>query len=171
MTKKKELLNSLTHEEREKILLLNWMSHDGHWFRHVAEEFGPETANRLNMRTCSSIGRTDWFRLVKALGIDKVTSLEQFLEIFKAAWQLYAPPHIDVDMVVKNNQITTEVKKCFAYEGVKRVGMEKIYDCGIFQRISSWVDTAGVKHELEPPIGKCLKTQGKECKRTITLHM
>jgi hypothetical protein len=171
MTEKKELLDSLTHEERRKILLRNWMSHDGHWFRHVVEEFGPEAANKLNMRTCRSIGRTDWFRLVKALRIDKVRSLEHFLEIFKAAWQLYAPPHIDVDITIKGNRITAQVKKCFAYEGVKSIGIEKIYDCGIFERIRSWLDAAGVKYELEPPIGKCLKAQGKKCKRTIALHI
>ncbi len=171
MEEKKGLLDSITIEEREKILLRNWMSHDGHWFRHVAEEFGPEVANKLNMRTCSSIGRTDWFRLVKALGIDKVEGLEQFLEIFKAAWQLYAPPNITIDMTIKDNQITAQVKKCFAYDGVKGLGMEGIYDCGIFRRIRSWLDAAEVKYELEPPIGKCLKAQGKECRRTILLHI
>ena len=171
MMEKKGLLDSLTHEVREDILLRNWMSHDGHWFRHVAEEFGPEAANELNMRTCRSIGRTDWFRLVNALGIDKVESLEHFIEVFKAAWQLYSPPHIDVNITVRDNRITAQVKKCFAYEGVKSVGMEKIYDCGIFERIRSWIDAAGVKYELKPPIGKCLKAQGKECRRTIVLHI
>jgi len=170
MVEKKRLLDSLTHEDRENILLRNWMSHDGHWFRHVSEEYGPDAANKLNMRTCRSIGRTDWFRLVKALGIEKVESPGQFLKIFKAAWQLYVPPHIDVDIAVRDNRITAQVKKCFAYEGVKRVGIEKIYDCGIFERICSWIDSAGVEYELEPPIGKCLKAQGKECRRTIVLH-
>ncbi len=173
MVNKKRLLDSLTHEDRENILLRNWMSHDGHWFRNVAEEFGPEAANKLNMRTCRSIGRTDWFRLVKALGIDKVESLGQFLEIFKAAWQLYAlpPPYVDVDITVRDNRITAQVKKCFAYEAVESVGMEKIYDCGIFERIRSWIDAARIEYELKPPIGKCLRSQGKECRRTIVLHI
>jgi hypothetical protein len=161
MMDKKRSLDSLTHEDREIILLRNWISHDGHWFRHVAEEFGPEAANMLNMRTCRSIGKTDWFCLVKALGIETVESLVQFLEVFEAAWQLYGPPHIDVDITIKDNRITVQVKKCFAYEGVKSVGMEKIYDCGIFERIRSWIDAAGIEYELKPPIGKCLKAQGQ----------
>jgi len=169
--KKKRLLDSLTNADRESILLRNWMSHDGHWFRHVAQEFGPEAANKLNMRTCRSIGRTDWFRLTKALGIDKMESLEQFINVFRAAWKLYAPPHIDVDITIRDNRLSALVNKCFAYEAVKSVGMEKIYDCGIFERIRSWIDAAGVKYKLEPAIGKCLKAQGKECKRTIELHI
>ena len=169
--KKKTLLDSLTNADRERILLRNWMSHDGPWFRHVAQEFGPEVANKLNMRTCRSIGRTDWFRLTKALGIDKVESLEEFLDVFRAAWQLYVPPHIDVDITLRDNRLSALVDKCFAYEAVKSVGMEKFYDCGIFERIRSWIDAAGVKYELKPAIGKCLKTQGKECRRTIELHI
>ena len=171
MVEKTRVLDSLTYEDREKILLRNWMSHDGHWFRHVAEEFGFDAANKLNMRTCRSIGRTDWFRLVKALGIDKVESLEQFLEIFKAAWQLYVPPHIDFDVTIKDNRITAHVKKCFAHEGIESIGMEKLYDCGIFERIRSWMDAARVEYEVEPPIGKCLKAQGKECIRTMVLRV
>ncbi len=147
------------------------MSHDGHWFRHVAEEFGPDAANRLNLRTCRSIGRTDWFRLVKALGIDKVETLAQVLEVFQAAWQLYVPPHIDVDLIIDENRIVAHVKECFAYEGVRRVGMETLYDCGIFERIRAWMDAAGVEYELKPPIGKCLKAQGKECRRTMVLYI
>ncbi len=58
MVNKKRLLDSLTHEDRENILLRNWMSHDGHWFRNVAEEFGPEAANmraRIGVKTDSEM--------------------------------------------------------------------------------------------------------------------
>ena len=33
--------------------------------------------------------------------------------------------------------------------------------------VKGWIDAQGLKHELIPPLGRCMKVQGKECRYTL----
>ena len=55
------------------------------------------------------------------------------------------------------------------YDQVTRAGVAEHYECGIFERVAGWLDGLGLAHELSPPLGKCLKAQGRDCAYTITL--
>ncbi len=45
--------------------------------------------------------------------------------------------------------------KCFAYSGIKRLGVIEQYECGVLYRIKCWLDELGITHRFIPEIGKC----------------
>jgi hypothetical protein len=164
-------LGELSAEERENILVRNWMSHDALWLNHVAQRFGMEAANELNRQVCRDIGRVDAQRLDRALGMGQIETMEQYLSFFDAAYSLYAPSAMELKIAVDRNIQRFHVTRCFAYEGITKAGMAQIYDCGIFERILGWLDTLGLRYVTEPPVGRCLMALGEECRRTITLDL
>ena len=44
--------------------------------------------------------------------------------------------------------------KCFAYAGIKRLGVIAHYECGVLYRIKCWLDELRIKHRFIPEIGK-----------------
>jgi len=51
---------------------------------------------------------------------------------------------------------------CFAHEGMKALGVADRYECGIMLRIDTWLNTLGIKFEVEPKIAGCMMhTDGK----------
>ena len=49
--------------------------------------------------------------------------------------------------------------------------MVETYSCGIFPRICGWLDAFGISYVTSPPLGKCLKAQGRECSYTFHLRL
>ena len=54
---------------------------------------------------------------------------------------------------------------------VHRAGVADAYECGIFSRVTGWLDASGLKYEMTPSLGKCQKTQGQECSYSFKLHL
>jgi len=63
-----------------------------------------------------------------------------------------------------------EVDRCFAYDNVARAGIAATYECGILERVAGWLEALGITHSMTPPLGACLKAQGRECGYTISLR-
>ena len=161
----------LNPQEREQLILKNWMSHDGYWFGQIAQEWGIKAANRLNRALARRIGRTDIFRLTRALGISKIASREQYFELFQKAMELYCPPHFQYDVRLAGNIQEFYITKCFAYDAVSKAGLGESYLCGVFERIGGWLDALGVGYEMDPAPGRCLMTHGQPCRRIIRLAL
>jgi hypothetical protein len=139
------LLGRLSPPEREALLVKCWMSHDARWFMAVAREFGMEVANRLNQIAAHEVGKAEAQRLVRALGLGPVASVDDYLLAQELFIGLLGPDLLDYR--------------------VTKVGD----NCGIFARLTGWVDALGLAYETSPPLGKCLKARGRECGYTITL--
>jgi hypothetical protein len=54
---------------------------------------------------------------------------------------------------------------CFAYEGVKALGVIDRYECGIMLRIETWLDALGIKYEVEPKVTGCMMHTDGRCFR------
>jgi hypothetical protein len=165
------MLSNLSFDTQKDLLVKGWMSHDARWFMAVAEHFGIESANRLNQIVARELGRVEMKRLMKVLTLSPPKNMEEYLNLKKAALSLYGRDLAEYEIRVLDTQsYTMHMKRCFAYENIVRVGIEKEYECGIFARLQGWIDALGLKHELLPPLGKCMKVLGKECCYTTTLQ-
>jgi len=163
-----DLLHRLPLAEREALLIKCSMSHDARWFMAVAKEYGIQVTNRLNQIASHEIGKVEAPRLVRALGLPPVQTLDEYLlaqEIFIG----FLGPDLLKYRVHKISDAVYEshVEQCFAYDNAQRAGVADQYECGIFARVTGWLEALGFEYEMTPCLGKCLKAQGQECVYTI----
>jgi len=165
-----EILSRLTSSEREAILIKCWMSHDAGWFMAVASEFGMEVTNRLNQIAAHELGKAECRRIVKALRLPPVKSLYDLLLVQEIMIGLLGPNLLDyrVDKASENSA-NVRVQRCFSCDNAARVGMADQMSCGIFARVTGWLEALNLPYEIEPKLGRCLKAQEKECRYTISL--
>ena len=158
------LLRRLSSAEREALLIKCWMSHDARWFMAVAGEYGMEVANRLNQIAAHEVGKVEARRIVRALQLPPVRSVDDYLLAQELFIGLLGPELLDYDVTkTGDNECQVHVRRCFANENVVRAGVADHVECGIFARVSGWVDALGLTWGMTPPLGKCLKVQGQEC--------
>jgi len=168
--KAQNLLRRLSPTEREALLVKNWMSHDARWFMAVAREYGMEVANRLNQVAAHELGKAEAQRLARALGLPPVASIDDYLLAQEAFISLLGPDLLDYRVSkVGDNAFRVDVQRCFAHDQAVRAGISDTFECGIFARITGWLNALGLAYETSPPLGPCLKTQGRACAYTITL--
>ena len=63
------------------------------------------------------------------------------------------------------NLMRAEWEECFAYEGVKALGVADRYECGIMLRIDTWLDTLGIRYDVTPKITGCMMHTDGRCFR------
>ncbi|MBI4590446.1 MAG: hypothetical protein HY725_16575 [Candidatus Rokubacteria bacterium] len=167
-----DILGRLSPPEREALLVKCWMSHDARWFMAVAREFGMEVANRLNQIAAHEVGKAEAQRLARALGLPPPASLDDYLLAQEVFIGLLGPDLLDYRVTkLGDNAFRVDVQRCFAHDNAVRAGIADRLECGIFARITGWLDALGLAYEISPSLGKCLKAEGRECGYTITLAM
>jgi predicted DNA-binding protein len=162
-----DFLRQLSSSEREALLIRCWMSHDARWFMAVALNYGIEVANRLNKIAAHETGKAEAKRIIKALQLS-VKNMDDYLlaqEIFIA---FLGPDLLDYRVVkIDESTCQVQVNRCFAYENVVRAGIADYYECGIFARVTGWIEALGLDYEITPSPGKCMKVEGRECVYTF----
>jgi len=166
-----DALHRLSSSEREALLIKGWMSHDARWFMAVANEYGLQIANRLNQIAAHEIGKVEAQRIVRALQLPPITTLDDYLLAQEIFISLLGPDLLGYRVnTVSDHAFQTHVQRCFAYDNAVRAGIADQYECGIFARVTGWLDALGLAYETKPPLGRCLKAQGQECIYTIILE-
>jgi len=166
------ILATLSPEEREALLIKCWMSHDARWFMAVAQAFGLEAASRLNQVASHEEGKVEARRLMRALQLPPVATLDDYLLLQETIIGLLGPELLDYQVVsTGDDSFQIRIQRCFAHESVARAGVADVYECGIFSRVTGWLDASGLKYEMTPSLGKCHKAQGQECAYSFKLHL
>lgn len=163
--------------QKKTIELLNkcWMTHDGMWFFHCLQEFGIETTNKINKAAIKSLSALEIIRIRKILDCNKpIETFEAFKNFFSEAAILMIPDFMNVTFSYpEKNRMAWQFshEKCFAYAGVKRLGVIEKYECGVLYRIKCWLDELGIKHTFSPEIGRChMHTKG-DCSGEIQVFL
>jgi hypothetical protein len=165
-----ELLRQLLPAEREALLVKCWMSHDARWFMAVAGEYGMEAANRVNQAAAHEIGKVEAPRVVRAVQLPPVKTIDDCLLAQEIIIGLFGPNLLDYDVIkVNGNTCQVHVRRCFANENAIKAGVADQFECGIFARSSGWLEALGVEYEMTPPLGKCMKVNGRECVHTLRI--
>jgi hypothetical protein len=167
-------LEEITKEELIDLENRCWMTHDGMWFYSCLNLFGIEKANRLNKSAIKGLAPFEIERTKKAIGIDKQT-IETFDDLqayFSIAKTLFIPPFMKAMLSFHKPNIMRlefEPENCFAYKGMKRLGVIDTYECGVIYRIECWLDCFGIKYETKPKTDKCLMHASGHCSVDIEL--
>lgn len=95
-------------------------------------------------------------------------SVDDYLLVQEVLIGLLGPDLLDYRVAkLDERAVEIRVERCFAHENTRRAGLGDRYECGIFARIAGWLDALGLAWELRPPLGPCLKAQGRECVHAI----
>ncbi len=117
------------------------------------------------------LGRVEMKRFMKALDFPPSGNMEEYLVLKKAALSMFGPDLVDYEIKILDPQTyEMHLTRCFAHENIVRAGIKDQYECGIFSRLQGWIDAQGLKHELAPALGKCMKVLGKECYYAVKLR-
>lgn len=159
-------MKALEKRELKELLVKCWMTHDGLWFYHCLQECGIEKTSKINQAAAQSIGAIEAKRVTKALGIEKVETFEALKDLIDDGFDLVRGDFMDfIFDCSTDNVLHIETKRCFAYEGISKMGAIDGYDCGIFARVGGWFDGLGIGYETSPPIQGCMLHSEGRCSR------
>jgi len=160
------LFDKLNKQELKELLLKCWMTHDGAWFYNVYKKYGIEVANRLNKEAIKNLSILEMQRIRKSLGMEniKIETFEQLREFIDNGFSILKGDFMKFKYTFpKKNCMHWEMDKCFAFEGMKMIGVNKGYECGLIYRVCCWLDALGIEYELKPEINECLLYTHAKC--------
>jgi hypothetical protein len=168
------LLNQLDKNQLRELLVKCWMTHDGSWFYNCSRVLGVDTANRLNKAAIKSLSLIETRRIKKAMGWEdlKIKTFKQLKKFIINAFSVLKGDFMDFNYSFpENNRMHWEMNRCFAYNGMKMIGVHKQYECGVIYRVSCWLDALGIAHKITPEINKCLLNYYEKCSGDIILDL
>lgn len=164
-------------EKKELIEFLNkcWMTHDAMWFYSCLQEFGLRKANKMNKAAIRSLAPIEVNRIKKFLGMEKeqIETYEALKNFFSGASELCIPDFMNVTMSFpKKNILHWEFKPkdCFAYKGMKNIGVIDDYECGVMYRVGCWIESLKIKYDVNPKIERCLMLDNPNCSGDFSLY-
>jgi hypothetical protein len=160
--------------ELKELLHKNWMTHDGMWFLHSLEECGIEKTNTVNLAAVRSMGLIEIRRIQKLLGVEKIENFGQLEGFFENIFVLYMPKFMKFRVSYPERNVIRvewEPEQCFAYQGIRKLGVIDRYKCGIYTRIESWLDGLGLKYEYTPKFEACVMPTRGECHRDYKIDL
>lgn len=154
-------------DELKELLIKGWMTHDGMWFYHCLQECGIEKTNRINKAAIRAMSAIEIKRIQKAVGARNLDTWHEFKRFFELTMEIATGEFMKFTYrVPAKNRIHGEwLGSCFAYEGVKALGVIDRYECGIMLRIETWLDTLGIQYEVEPKVTGCMMHTDGKCFR------
>jgi len=160
-------MKSLEKDELKELLLKSLATHDGMWFYSCLQELGIEKTNRINKAAARATSAITFKRIQKVVGVEKLDTFDEFkryldiafLEITKGEFMnsKYRMP--------EKNMLHVEWESCFAYEGMKALGVMDRYECEVMLRVEIWFDTLGIRYEVEPKVTGCMMHTDGRCFR------
>jgi hypothetical protein len=160
------LFDQLNKKELKELLVKFWMTHDGMWFLNAYFSLGIKTANKLNKSAIKSLAQIESARIQKALGkeniiIDSFDKLKHFID---DSFSIVKGDFMNFEYSFpKENLMHWEMHKCFAYEGMKKMGVADQYECGVLYRVKCWLDALKLDYKVEPRVKGCLMASGEKC--------
>ena len=164
-------LQTINKEHLRNFLIKNWMTHDALWYGEVARKFGMVEASPMNLRVCRNLGRIEFGRLMKVVDAPSPKNIDEYRELFELGKQVFFPDFATAKISYPgNNSQIFDFLDCFAYRGMKKLGLLPDYECGIFVRIEGWFDAMGLNYTRTPDLSRCLMLKGKKCRIAVRFH-
>lgn len=164
-------MDELQVSQVRELLSKNWMTHDAMWFFHTMRACGMATANQLNLAAIDSMSRIEALRYLRALGMEKVSNHDELARFVAGVFALVKADFMDFAYQLSpEGVLSMEMGECFAYNGIKRLGVIDEYQCGIYRRVEGWLDALGLSWQAEPEFQGCLKHQHGWCRRAWRIN-
>lgn len=148
------------------LLVMNWMTHDAMWFASSARLCGVEKTNVVNRGAVKAMAEVEVQRLQKALGVGRIGSFDELRRFLGEAFDLVQGPLMKFELTYpEHNLMRWETEQCFVHDGVSRLGMIDRYECGVFDRLETWLEGFGVEFQATPDIQGCFLHRLGRCVR------
>ena len=85
------LLSSIPNEQKIEMLRKNWISHDARWQMQVVKNLGWDFGNKLNQETIKEMGRVMMHRMMTAVGVSKIQTIDELKTLILAVITLSYP--------------------------------------------------------------------------------
>ncbi|MGO9120891.1 MAG: DUF6125 family protein [Desulfomonilaceae bacterium] len=158
-------MKKLNQKELQELILKCWMTHDAMWFYHCLQEFGIEQANKLNKSAINGLAAIEIDRVRKAFAIEKIENFEDVKRLLEAGFGTLTGEFMGFDYSFPSENVAHwEMKRCFAYIGMTRLGVIDHYECGVIYRVANWFDKLGLKYELHPRVDRCIMHTKGACR-------
>ena len=162
-------LDFISKEDLKEVLSKNWLTHDAMWFALSVESIGIEKTNEINKKAARNMAIVEAKRLSKVLKIENISSIKELITFMDKAFAIIVGEFMKGSYKQEDdNKLIFETKKCFAYEGVSKIGVIGDYDCGIFERIEGWFDFFKIHYSKETDEAKCLMYLRGDCVKVYT---
>jgi hypothetical protein len=103
-------------------------------------------------------------RIQKAVGATQINTFDEFKSFFDQAMEIATGKFMKYKYIIPaHNLLQGQWDSCFAYEGMKALGVADRYECGIMLRIDTWLETLGIKFEVEPKVTGCIMHTNGKC--------
>jgi hypothetical protein len=157
-------MKTIEKTELKELLNQNWLTHDSMWFYHCLQEFGIEKTNKVNLAALKSMAMVEARRIKKVLGIKKIESFEELKNFSIRSFDLVMPDFMKFTFSFPfKNVLQWKWESCFAYRGIKKMGVIDRYQCGIIPRMECWFESLGIKYRSTPKIDGCLMHNNGSC--------
>jgi len=159
----------LEKKDLKELLNKGWMTHDAMWFYNCLQECGIDKTNKINKAAVQGMAAIEIKRIRKALGSPQIESFDQFKQFFDLTMKIATGDFMKYAYTITTkNVMHAEWKSCFAYDGMKALGVADKYECGIMLRIDTWLDTLGIKYTVTPKVTGCMMHTDGVCYRDYT---
>lgn len=161
-------IDTVSKEQLAELLSKNWMTHDAMWFMYCLQEIGIEKTNRINRQAVRSMAGIEAKRIMKLIGLERVATFTDLKRFFSEGFEMIRPRFMKFRYSFpEKNLFLWETTHCFAYDGIKKMGVLDEYECGIMERVYGGLDATGVKFIATPDTSACLMHTTGICRREI----
>lgn len=159
-------MRPIDQNEWRDLLHKSWMTHDGMWFRYCLELCGIEKANQINKAAIYAAAQVEAKRLAKLFGVPQINSFAELCDFIQQATAVMQADFMQFTFEIpEDNVLRWHMHRCFAYEGVSRLGVIDQYQCGIFERLKGWLDGLGIPYTITPQVEGCMMHSDGRCYR------
>ena len=169
-----DALHNIGKRELRDLLGKGWLTHDGMWFYHAYQELGMHKANKLNKAAIRSLAPIEINRAKKALrmGPEQFNNFEACHDFLLLALEMILPNSVFAKFRLwsssKNNlHWEWESGQCFAFKGLRQIGILDGYSCGVMYRIECWLEALGIQYDIDPKLDTCLMHATGACQGDI----
>ena len=139
----------LTPEQREKLLRNAWVLHDARWFLKAIEEFGFDTATKLNLTVIKSFAKTEVKQFIAETEYGEIKNIEDFKALGEILAALYFPEEHKYEFkILDDNSLLGHIMECYVYKNVSKAGITDIHQCAAKTRFDSWLEALGLEGEV-----------------------
>jgi hypothetical protein len=165
------IVDEIGFESIKELLLKGWMTHDSMWFFYCLENFDIEKTNKINRLAIKGMAKIEAKRLKEAFNIEDIKTFRDLQTFIESSFQVVKANFMDFTYLFPNfNQMEFKMNHCFAYEGVKRMGIADKYQCGIFDRIDTWFQELEIEFQGIPKVERCLMHNSGNCSRLYQFY-
>lgn len=164
------VLDKIEKKDIRDLLGKGWLTHDGMWFYHTYRQLGIEKANILNRAAIRPLAPIEMKRTKKLLGVcgEKIVACEELKDFMLDALELILPRSVFEKFHISTTSEDLlhwewETGECFAYKGMKQIGIIDDYRCGVMYRIECWLQALGINYSIDPEIDKCIMHEKGAC--------